>query len=346
MDRTDEPTVRPHVGRRKRAVPPVRYRTSLQRGPRVALATSTTPTVRVVVTCSHRKNRPAPQRFQMRSVTGVRMATRLRRWTTHLSTSTAPAIAALDLYAGEHWGIARRLAQTSASHRPRVELWVCSAGYGLIPVTAPIMPYAATFSPGSPDSVTGGASAWWAALADWEGPAGAPRRLTDLVTADPTGRLLVVLSGTYLRACRDDLLRAVEGLSDTEQLSILSAGSDPDPELSAFLLPADARLQAVVGGSLQALNIRIAQRLVAAGIVAHDAMHDELTKLLADQRPLRRYDRRRVTDTEVRHFIREQRAVNADASPTSLLRTFRETGNACEQGRFAAVFRAEVGGGQ
>ena len=282
----------------------------------------------------------------MRSVSGVRMATRLRRWTTQLSTSTAPAIAALDLYAGEHWGIARRLAQTSASHGPRAELWVCSAGYGLISATAPIVPYAATFSPGSPDSVTGRASAWWAALADWEGPAGAPRRLTDLVTADPTGRLLVVLSGTYLRACRDDLLRAVEGLSDTEQLSILSAGSDPDPELSAFLLPADARLQAVVGGSLQALNIRIAQRLVAAGIVAHDAMHDELTKLLVDQGPLRRYDRRRVTDTEIRHFIQEQRAVDGGASPTSLLRAFREAGNACEQRRFAAMFHAEVGGGR
>ena len=154
------------------------------------------------------------------------------------------------------------------------------------------------------------------------------------------------MSGAYLRACRDDLLRAVEGLSDTEHLSILSAGADPDPELSAFLLPADARVQAVVGGSLQALNVRVAQQLIAAGIVAHDAMRDELTELLVDQRPLRRYDRRRVTDTEIRHFIQEQRAVDGGASPTSLLRVFRETGNACEQGRFAAVFHAEVGGGR
>ena len=86
--------------------------------------------------------------------------------------TSVPTTPAIDLYAGEHWDVARRLANLSDADTS-VELWVCSAGYGLIPASAPSAPYAATFTPGNADSVPDGAegaSAWWNALASWEGP--------------------------------------------------------------------------------------------------------------------------------------------------------------------------------
>jgi hypothetical protein len=52
------------------------------------------------------------------------------------------------------------------------------------------------------------------------------------------------------------------------------------------------------------LNIRIAERLVAAGIVAHDAMRDELTKLLVDKRPLRRYDREASASPRLQPWVK------------------------------------------
>ena len=301
--------------------------------------------VRVVVTCSHRKTRPVPTSLRLRGVTSIRTPTRVRTWMTRLAETPVSSAPALDLYAGEHWDVARRLAQTSPTGS-EVDLWVCSAGYGLIPATAPIVPYAATFTVGNPDSVPDGAegaTAWWDALSEWNGPTGGARSLRDLVGSDAKTRVLLVLSAAYLKACRDDICRAIDGLADTKQLSIISAGTKVDDQLDRFLLPCDARLQTAVGGTRQALNVRAAEYLLATGIVGHDEMSEALAKLLADQPAVVRYERRPASDVEVRTFIRGRLRTNPGATHTRLLREFRNENRACEQARFAGLFVAETG---
>jgi len=300
--------------------------------------------VRVVVACTHRKRRPVTDALRLRRVSGVRTSTRLRTWTERLTASAEPITEAIDLYAGEHWDIARRL--TSASDaRLTVELWISSAGYGLIPSNAPIRPYAATFTAGNADSVPGGvegATAWWDALADWAGPSPGPRSITDMISADPESRVLLALSATYLKACREDIVRAISRIDRGGQLSIISAGTKDDPQLAPYLLPADARLQTAVGGSRQALNVRAAQHLLAGGIIDHDDMFETLAKLLVDQPLIARYERRPATDAEVQAFIQHRLTTDPSSTHTRLLREFREDNRACEQSRFAALFRAET----
>ena len=300
--------------------------------------------LRVVVTCTQRKTRPVPGSLRLRTITAVRTSTRLDSWARRLSSASVSTAPALGLYAGEHWDIARRLATAANPTAPQTELWVCSAGYGLIPTDAPVVPYSATFSPGGPDSVpagTAGAADWWAALASWEGPVRGPRSLADLVASDPRARVVLVLSAPYLRACRDDILAAVASLKDLKLLSIISAGTKDDKELQTFLLPADARLQHVLGGTRQALNVRVAEHLLSAGILDHDAMSGALASLLASQPPVPRYDRLPATDDEVRAFIRAAVRSDGDITHTRLLREFRSAQRACEQTRFAALFRLE-----
>lgn len=302
---------------------------------------STVRRVRVVVTCTRRKTRTIPRSLHMRNVPGARLSTRFRHWTERLSNAAVPNLPALDLYAGEHWAIARGLGG-DAEMPAAVDLWVCSAGYGLIPVDAPIAPYSATFAPGDPDSVPGPAAAWWAALGDWGGPAGGARSFLELAASDPSARLIFVLSAAYLRACHDDVRQAAEKLSDPMRLSILSAGTKHDRDLSDFLLPADARLQAALGGTLQALNIRAAEYLLSGGLYGHEDMSARLEQLLAEQPPPRRYNRRRVTDAELRSFIQDHLQVDPLTTQTRLLRELRDADYACEQGRFAARFDAET----
>ena len=297
--------------------------------------------VRVVVTCTLRKSGPIPRSLHLGAVPGARLTTRFRRWTDRLTNAEVPARPALHLYAGEHWTMARRLADESQS-AAAIDLWVCSAGYGLIPANTPIVPYSATFAPGNPDSVPGPATDWWAALGDWEEPAEGPRRFVDLAASDPSARYLFVLSAAYLRACHADVCQAAEKLNGSGRLSILSAGTKRDLDLSDVLLPADARLRAVLGGTLQALNIRAAEHLLKAGLVDHDDMAESLRRLLAEQPPPRRFYRRRVSDAEIRSFIRDRRRVDPTATHTRLLREVRAANYACEQARFAALFAAEA----
>lgn len=300
--------------------------------------------IRVVVTCTHRKRQAVPSSLRLRRVTGVRTSTRLRAWTERLTTTSVPATRAIDLYAGEHWDVARRLAKLSDADTT-VDLWVCSAGYGLIPSSAPLHPYAATFTPGNADSVPAGpegATAWWNALAGWDGPSTGPRSIADLVAADPDSRVLVALSATYLRACGDDVARALEKTRGSGQVSVISVGTKQTPELADALLPGDARLQAALGGSRQALNVRLAEHLLTSGVIDHDDMAEALAKLLVDQPAIPRYDRQAATDAEVRRYIRERLRTDPSATHTRLLRQFRGDQRACEQSRFAALFRAET----
>ncbi len=302
--------------------------------------------IRVVVSCTNRKCAPVPDNLRLRNIFGVNVEQRLATWIARITKASSAARPALGMYCGEHWDAVRRIQASASTSKRRIDLWVCSAGYGLISLDAPICPYAATFAAGSPDTVPNGidgASEWWAALATWNGPNLGPRSLAQLAASDPSAGMLLVLSEVYLRACRADVLQALTQLDNAHLFSIISAGTKADSELGDFLLPVDARLQHVLGGTRQALNVRVAERVLTTGIDGRDATRDLLLSLLAAQPPIPRYNRRTVSDTQVRSFIRKRLRSEAETSHTRLLREFRDSGSACEQGRFAAIFRNEVG---
>jgi hypothetical protein len=299
--------------------------------------------VHIVVTCANRKRLPVPAHIRMRKVAGARVSTRLRAWVQRLSENSASEVPAEQLYAGEHWDVARSLTECVAEP---ASLWVASAGYGLIPATTSIKPYSATFSPGHADSVVnvrGDVGAWWRGLANWEGPSGEARTLTNLVQQHPDLRLILVLSDPYLRACMDDITSAAASLKDPTQLSIICAGAKPVAAIKEHLLPSDARLQHSLGGTLQALNVRFAAHLLAGGSLSHSAMKRRALAMLRKQPPLPVYSRTRMSDAQVRQFIRTRSRMVETPSHTRLLRELRTAGLACEQGRFAGLFHAELG---
>jgi hypothetical protein len=214
--------------------------------------------VHVIVTCTNRKTLPVPQELRLDSIRAHDDAQRARRWTARLACGDgAQLIPAQDLYAGEHWMIARSL-PALAGHPP-ARLWVCSAGYGLIPADAPIRPYAATFS-GRQDRVPGGsdgARRWWDVLTSWEGPApGQPRTITELTSSDPYAVFLLVLSASYLDACRDDVTAAAGLVADPDSFMVISAGARYPSSAVTAIVPADARLQAFLGGTRQPARVR------------------------------------------------------------------------------------------
>src|SRR5690348_3520212 len=84
--------------------------------------------VHVVVTCANRKRYPVADQLRLGDVTARTVETRCAEWIERLR-GVAPAAAASQMYAGEHWQIAQTLVGIAG---PQASLWVCSAGYGLI----------------------------------------------------------------------------------------------------------------------------------------------------------------------------------------------------------------------
>lgn len=296
----------------------------------------------VVVTCANRKRFPIQAALLARSLARLPVGRRAGEWVQRLSHTDAPTTPALDLYAGEHWSVVRSIPALAAAARRPISLWILSAGYGLISSAAPIRPYAATFCAGHADSVAsnGTRGLWWGALSAWSGPEpGAPRSLTQLAKRDPSASIVVAVSPPYLEACADDLAGAAAGLDEHAQLSVICTGASSKAP-GDHLLPGDARLQHVLGGTRQALNVRVLAHLIKEhrGPLTHDNIAGALDTLLSQQPDLVRYDRARCSDAEVTSFIRTRLRVEPSLSRSRLLREFRNSGKACEQSRFAELF--------
>lgn len=308
--------------------------------------------INLVVTCTKKKLRAVRESLQLRSVGHVdSVQAKARQWLKRLQAASGETVWAETLYGGDHWSVVRELAAKDLFEHKDIRIWVCSAGYGLIPLASKIHPYSATFSPGHPDSVTAGQlsevgsvhAQWWKQLTEWDGPLpGSPRSIAALATAFPDDLLLVVMSETYLGATAPDLREAIRQPSHrADKLAILCSGVREMDGLTPFLLPCDARLQNKVGGALTSLNIRLARHLIdntTPSQWSRKKLHTLLAGWLEEQPERVRYDRAPMTDDEVLKVIR--RALKADpaARPTPLLRRLRDSGRACEHSRFVRLF--------
>jgi hypothetical protein len=150
---------------------------------------------------------------------------------------------------------------------------------------------------------------------------------------------MFVLSKSYLRACGVDITAATKYITDPNRLFIVSAGTEPQGALAEFLVPADARLQAQLGGTRRALNARIGAHLLSTGVRSRDEATGHLERLLAAQPPIPRYNREKQSDDELLGFIAGRLAQAPTASASQLLREFRDAGLACEQHRFTRLYR-------
>ena len=190
------------------------------------------------------------------------------------------------------------------------------------------------------------AQQWWRNMARWSGPKDSElRSLAAVAGKYPKEPLLVVAAPDYLQALEQDLSEAVTALSDSNLLLIASAGMRNFGRLTDHLLPSDARLQSFLGGTRGSLNIRIARcllRYMGRGPIGLKRQKTQLLRLLSKQSPIEQYHRRVVTDEQVRKFIDIELNRNGDASRSVLLRKFRDSGRACEQSRFAGLYRDMV----
>ncbi|TWT52004.1 hypothetical protein [Allorhodopirellula solitaria] len=302
--------------------------------------------VNVVVTCTKEKRYSVAEECQLRNVPGDSLRARLKDWQSRLNRNWRDRVVVRELYAGDHWANVRSFGSSFFD----IDIWVCSAGYGLIRFDDSIAPYDATFSGNQPDSVSAGladdersaaAKQWWETTSRWKAHfKDRPRSLAALMAMHPNRSTLIVASDTYLRAIVDDVREGVAHLRDPDQLAIVCSGAKSLDGLDGNLVPCDARMQAVTGGARRSLNTRLANKILRES--RHPPRASTLAvryrKLLKQQPELEKYDRKPLTDDQVRHFIRQKLRSDESLRHTPLLRLLRDENKACEQKRFASLF--------
>lgn len=171
-----------------------------------------TANVHLIVTCTRRKTVAAgdavfPDECDAGRAYGV--------WMERLAQARRCSLpmSAGELYTGQHWSRA-----AAAAARNGAEMWIISAGLGLLHVTDPVVPYEATFT-----------SMPFCHRTHWERLTTRPpteRRCTSLSTLmqeRPDDRFVVAASPVYLRAVESDLLAGRDALRAPEQLQVVTS---------------------------------------------------------------------------------------------------------------------------
>lgn len=303
----------------------------------------------IVTTCSNRKRLPISAELRARELPSGSVDERFQEWRTRLADTTAPTVAARAVYAGEHWLQSERAALRAKSCGWHVDLWVASAGHGVISAARPVPAYAATLALRETDSVAGSgaeARAWWTAMTGLGVAPDAPRSFAELVRQDPRARFLLILSASYGDAMNDDLLLAASLLERPGDLTILSGGWQPPAALVDHHISYDASLQLLLGGARQSLNARTAAWVLGRTPPAQwdrAALRAEIASLASHVPSTEAPSRERMSDREVRGFVRAYIGREHNPSASRALRFLRDSGRACEQRRFGAIFRSELG---
>src|SRR5262249_4598002 len=139
---------------------------------------------------------------------------RLARWQRNLGSAATENHAADAVYMGDHWSVVRTIPDAARTAGLRVQLWICSAGYGLIRPETPIKAYQATFARGEDNYIGAGLQErahtlqqWWDGVCAYRFPmqGAAPRTIAGIAAAFPRTPMLVALSADYLSAVAGDL---------------------------------------------------------------------------------------------------------------------------------------------
>ena len=198
-------------------------------------------------------------------------------------------------------------------------------------VTQSAPSYAATFAGGHADSVTRDVkrlSDWWLQLREF------PRSVSFKDIAKKP--LLLVLSENYARAMDGDLVDLASRGGDY----LLVGGWRQIDGLPR--LPANRDLRHALGGTVSSLSLRMAREWMARRTEKHLFTTADAEKWNRWARRVHKsevYERAPMTDSQIAATIRKVLREQPGLSATRALRIVRDSGIACEQKRFGALFR-------
>lgn len=296
----------------------------------------------VITNCTARKRskEQAVSSAEIRNVDSVRDLA--RRWV-HLAQGHSSATRAADLYGGRSFRDAAVAAESCGA-----DLFIVSAGFGLVSSTTALPNYALTVSQGAGSiapklkQCNASPADWWRALC---GELGSPDPVSRLVRQRSTAVVLLALPSSYLQMVAPEL----SNLGDRELSRLRLFTSLPglgllEQRVADCVLPYDDRLNGLQGhaGTRTDFPQRALRHFVEV-LQGHQLSLQEgktaVVRALSRHKAPTREARVRASDDEICSAIKSL-STSGTLSASALLRRLRdEQGIACEQGRFRSLWQ-------
>ena len=251
----------------------------------------------------------------------------------------------MDVYGGRSFQEAKAVAEKLGA-----DVFVISAGLGLIDASKDIPSYACTVADGADDGIESrvlgdfSSSEWWSHLKRVSPFA---QDLIAVAQRNDRKLILVALSDSYIRMLSEDLLTLTDDQLGMVRLFTRAPLGRIPARLRPCVMPYDDRLdgpESPIKGTrsdfaaraLRHFSVHILPGTLEGGAERH---RTDVRSAIADWSYPSVVERQRLTDDEILVLLKEHWE-QARGSTSVLLRVFRDQLNvACEQGRFAALAR-------
>ena len=302
--------------------------------------------IHVITNCTNLKKKSIKEKVGLKNLlSNFNSKNIVTTWLDQLN-SAKIKLPAHQVYAGDHWKVA-----TSINDK-HIELWILSAGYGLIHNSSMITAYDATFSKDSENSIHHTEftnKEWWDKLHQTrDNTLFGCASINALIDKNKTDTFFIAASPDYLKVIEKELLLLIDsGKITKNNLFIISSKQPLHKKLMPFFFESNANFSSTVKGGRVSLNIRLAKYLLSKLTPCSINNKTILTKyneLKNNTQVVSVQQRAKLTDNEIKQFIKYELKNNSHLkmSSTSLLKILRNQNLACEQKRFTRLLKESL----
>jgi len=314
------------------------------------LHTRESPCIHLIINPTNRKT--STSNLNLGSLKQSDPKRRMQDWMGLVAKSPIKEVTALELYAGDHWTIAKQI--RTEFDTSCVRIWIMSPGYGLVEAEEPIKPYTATFSPDHEESVARGGSLalsnlnWWDMLTQWQPfQEKKPRSIFQLITQFSNHRFILLGSSRYMNLLKNEFKNIELHMpANLENLYIISPRTkNIGPLLTNNLMPSYRSLRPLLGGGDASLNIRTGRyllNLIMTQTLSVTEVKANMHQLITELPPLKIRSRTLISNEELSDHIRALLTENPILSMSSGIKMLRESGLACSQKRFRNAYQSTI----
>lgn len=304
-----------------------------------------------VVACTKRKRVNPPQQMQFDTLGYADDVNLLaKEWLKKIDDNNTRYVAE-ELYCGPSWVPVLEARSLSQRILGETNIYILSAGMGLICSTDLIPSYSATFSDGK-DQVAGRIDSgrskneihreWWNAL----GRLQAKKTESTLRQIQSSDYILLAAGSEYVYSIHDSLIELVKS-TNPKNIFLISIGINKgkiNTSLQECLLPIDVSLERILPGVRSSINQRVlywvVREVVPKVTWERHAVESFISEIIADchdiQSTLPKRQIVNIDDLSIKKWIRAQIQREKGITKSRLLRTFRDN-MSCEQSRFYKI---------
>jgi len=278
--------------------------------------------MQIIVTCAANKTIPIPEPTQFHNLPTLPLKPSVKEWILRLKSTPSNLTKMVDLYKGGYWNIVKDLYQN-----PKVDnIWVLSAGYGIINASQSVKPYAIALKDNSFDSVklnTEGNlkesyTKWWDEITKTRNSS-----IKDIYNQHKEDIFIIYASFEYMKAIYND----IKNIINKPNVLIIS----PDTKIKEFtpyILNTNLRLRSFLGGNKMTVSILTVKHLVE-NIESIGYTRKEVNKyfenVISHQPHLPKMNpiRKKLDDTEFISLIKE---IGIDKPKTYIIKEINKRG--------------------